>query len=506
VLSGPQALVAARPPSDEVAQKLSSVWADVVAATDLESLVSRLMHWGLDVVPDLIVIVDDNGLSCVVRGLLTVRDADDGNVVADGRGQTAWRAAILRTRHIIIDLPGENPVGVHLPLAVGVVSASSIEVDARDGARVDVGEGLSFPAPIDPSPQLRLVPDLPPAPVSLSVPHPAVVPMPVPEPMAPQMEPEPQPVMRQPMQEPAQMPQQAPEQVPQASVAQLWPTSQQAPEQAPMQQMQQMAPEPGIQPNQMPMQPNQMPMQPNQMPMQPSQMQQQPMQMPQQMAAPAPEYPMGPAEGQPGVNEDGRFVRQFIPSGPLPVGEAAQMMPQMAPQPMPQMAPQAPQMSPQAGPPAGQQDPDRYDWWQPEPAPAPEPVYQPAPAPMREPPAASQQSNDFNSPTGATELDFIDGQRVPVGDPVLVGRAPQAYPGEEARLIRVASPHHDISRTHVRIELYDGAVWATDRDSTNGTIIHNPGQEPITASPNQPVHVWVGGVIDIGDGVMIRVR
>jgi len=497
VLSGPQALVAARPPSDEVAQKLSSVWADVVAATDLESLVSRLMHWGLDVVPDLIVIVDDNGLSCVVRGLLTVRDADDGNVVADGRGQTAWRAAMLRTRHIIIDLPGETPGGVHLPLAVGVVSASSIEVDARDGARVDVGEGLSFPAPLpgEASPQLRIVPDLAPAPVTPSVPHPAVMPMPVPEPVvAPQMAPEPEPtMMRQPM--PEQAPQPMPQQ--QATVAQLWGQPQQMPDQAPQQQA------PMAQPAQ------QMPMQ--QQPAIPDPgMQQMP------MAGPGPDYPMD-QNAQPGVNEDGRFVRQFIPSGPLPVGEAAQMMAQMAPQQAPQMAPQqAPQMSPQmapqqaqqmgpqAGPPGGQ-DPDRYDWWQPEPEPAPEQVYRQGPPPMSEPPVVNQQ-NDYAAPTGATELDFVDGQRVPVGDPILVGRAPQAYPGEDARLVRVASPHHDISRTHVRIELYDGAVWATDRDSTNGTVIHNPGQDPIAANPNQPVHVWVGGVIDIGDGMMIRVR
>jgi len=133
--------------------------------------------------------------------------------------------------------------------------------------------------------------------------------------------------------------------------------------------------------------------------------------------------------------------------------------------------------------------------------PAPEPVAVPV-----EQPVASVAAAQTGSPTGATVLVFSDGQRWPVSEPLLVGRAPQAYPGETAQLVRVVSEHHDISRTHVRIELYDGAMWATDRESTNGTIVQNPNQEPITAHPGEPVHVWVGGVIDIGDGVTIRVE
>jgi len=189
--------------------------------------------------------------------------------------------------------------------------------------------------------------------------------------------------------------------------------------------------------------------------------------MPQPEPAPWPQ----PAPEQPGVGDDDRFARQFVPTGPLPTPEPV----------VDDGAISGPVLT---------QQPVVDDWWQPEPAAA-----QPAPAP-----------HDVSSPTGATQLAFSDGQVMSVDEPLLVGRVPQAYPGEEARLVRVASPHHDISRTHVRIELYDGAVWATDRDSTNGTVVHNPGQEPITARPNQPVHVWVGGVIDIGDGMTIQVN
>jgi len=254
-----------------------------------------------------------------------------------------------------------------------------------------------------------------------------------------------------------------------------------------------------------------------------------------------------------GVDEDGRFVRQFVQSGPVIVTQAAPVEEPPAVASMPEPEDLEAAFPDQAALAPGQ-DPKHFDWWHPEPnspqpnaAPQPTPVAMPIPAPQPEPapqvvavqpapapePVVAQQPavtahqpqlqaqpapepevhqvpeepiDMTGSPTGATELVLADGQRWPVDDPLLVGRAPQAYPGEDARLVRVASPHHDISRTHVRIELYDGAIWATDRDSTNGTVVHNPGQEPLTAHPNQPVHVWVGGIIDIGDGMSIRVQ
>ena len=248
-------------------------------------------------------------------------------------------------------------------------------------------------------------------------PQPIPQPMPVPQPM-PQPVPQPQPTPQpQPVEQPGPWP--TPQPIPEPQLAPApapgpWPTPQPAPEQAPW---------------------------------------------------PTPQPPEQAPPETGGLDEDGRFVRQFVQTGPLP-----------EPAPVPEDVPIAqPQQEPEG-------------WWPQEQA--------------AQPPA---EPHDMTTPTGASAIVFADGQTWPVDEPLLVGRVPQAYPGEEARLVRVASPHHDISRTHVRIELYDGAVWATDRDSTNGTVIHNPGQEPITARPNQPVHVWLGGVIDIGDGMTIRV-
>jgi len=360
VLSGPKALVAAEPTTPDVAKRLSSIWADVVAAEDIGALVGRLMRWGMDVVPDLIVVVEGDDLQCVVRGAVRVHDADTQALVATGQNQTAWRSVPLGTQHIKIDFPGGKAevADWRLPLAVGVVSASSIEIDARDGARVDVGDGLVFGTSAAAAVLLNdlLAPvEVPPvaAPVVVETPPVEVVAEPV----------EAQPVVE---------------------------------------------------------------------------------------AVAAPAEVEVPAEAE-----------------PEPAADGWQDLPEQ---------PEAPAV---------------------------------VPAEVSQPEAVAEEVAEVaaaGSPTGATALIFSDGQSFGLSDPILVGRAPQVYPEEEAELVRVASPNHDISRTHIRIELFDGAVWVTDRESTNGTIVNNPGEESVTATPGEPVHVWVGGLIDIGDGVIIRVQ
>ena len=558
VLNGPQAMVTARPSSSAVAEQLARVWSDVVAATDLETLVTHLMHWGMDVVPDLIVIVDADGLSCVVRGALDVRDAETGAIVADGRGQTAWRTAKLDTRHVLIDLPGETKNGVRLPLAVGVVAAGSLEVDARDGVRVDIGDRTLFVSPPG-TPDFIPMPtppiEMPAAPVAVPAPF-AVPAMPLAPPagvVVPGLvAPAPIPVVG-----PVPTPVAAPPDVPPTRTPSVgWPASATTDtwrfDKEPA--MPVPTPQPVVEPapaaETLPRPLLTVP------------------ETPQLFIVPEPELAAEPdlvlePEVSVGVDEDGRFVRQFVQTGPVIITQqqAAAAMPSD------QLDDAAGQDDAEGGP-GDKSDPKHFDWWHPEPGaqgrpapdtapmpvaapmpepapqmmaqpqptpqaqpvqqqpqmmaqpqpvpqpqpqvmaqPAPQPVQQPQPAPEPEPEYSDDSEVEFEgSPTGATELVLADGQRWPVDDPLLVGRAPQAYPGEDAQLVRVASPHHDISRTHVRIELYDGAIWATDRDSTNGTVVHNPGQEPVTAVPNQPVHVWVGGIIDIGDGVTIRVQ
>jgi len=661
VLNGPKALVAAQPTSADIAERLSSTWNDVVAAVDLESLVGKLMRWGMDVVPDLIVVVDNDRLQCVVRGDVTVTDVATGEVVANGHGQAAWRSVNLDARHIAIALPGQDANSTwRLPLAVGVVSAGSIDIDARDDVRVDVGDTTFFVAPLTAVPVVTPAPATPvtpeaeapaeavaaptapdlPAPgawatgfgvgaplspvVALDEPEPAPQPEPAvqaePEPaepfVAPVAEPElavvaekaaaevaeatPEPVavpeahVPEFAETPAEMTAEQPAAVAETvaavpSDAPVPPFAEPAPEHAaaveqtaePVVQMPpideqivQPAAEPFVAPAAATVEPVMDQIAPAVVGQPAPAEQIAPIDQPitQPVVEPTPFEPtvqVAQPVDEPRVDSDlatqieaaKAAVDQAIAESqgvpvpePVPAAEQAEVsMP--IPEPVAQVAVEPVAAATEAA--SAQPDLDRVDWrpaevqFTPEPAampepavvpepavpqseaavpqpvatePQPTPTVEPLPAPVAEPqptpapdatpePAAAPEPDAeplkpaaTGSPLGATLLVFSDGQRWPVNEPLLVGRAPQAYPGETAHLVRVVSPHHDISRTHVRIELYDGAMWATDRESTNGTTVHNPGQAAATAQPGQPMHVWVGGIIDIGDGVSIRVQ
>lgn len=101
------------------------------------------------------------------------------------------------------------------------------------------------------------------------------------------------------------------------------------------------------------------------------------------------------------------------------------------------------------------------------------------------------------------------GQPVEVDRSVLIGRAPQPNKiaqGEPPKLLTVVSPSTDISRTHLQVSLAGHEVVATDLHSTNGTLLIRPGQpEPERLAPGEPVRVFPGCVLDLGDGVTILV-
>ena len=101
------------------------------------------------------------------------------------------------------------------------------------------------------------------------------------------------------------------------------------------------------------------------------------------------------------------------------------------------------------------------------------------------------------------------GQPVEVDRTVLIGRSPQANRVARERLPRlltVPSPSHDISRTHVQVSPEGWDLLATDLHSTNGTALIRPGHpEPERLTPGEPVPVYPGCVLDLGDGVTILV-
>ena len=109
----------------------------------------------------------------------------------------------------------------------------------------------------------------------------------------------------------------------------------------------------------------------------------------------------------------------------------------------------------------------------------------------------------------AALLVLSTGDEVEVDRPLIIGRAPEArrfFSGDEPRLITVPSPQHEISSTHLEIRPGDdGQPVVTDLGSTNGTVLVQPGLAPEDLRPGYPVTLSRGAVIDLGDGVTIKV-
>ena len=109
-------------------------------------------------------------------------------------------------------------------------------------------------------------------------------------------------------------------------------------------------------------------------------------------------------------------------------------------------------------------------------------------------------------------LVFSSGETVDVDRAVLIGRAPEARrftSTDQPRLVTVPSPHQEISSTHVEVRPGSGAdhgsAVVTDMGSTNGTVLTQPGLAAEDLQPGMAVQLLPGAVIDLGDGVTIRV-
>lgn len=146
------------------------------------------------------------------------------------------------------------------------------------------------------------------------------------------------------------------------------------------------------------------------------------------------------------------------------------------------------------------------------PAPGPAPEPDPGPAPEPDP-----------DPLGGDlvgRLVLSTGESVEVDRVVLLGRDPEARPGldpavapgrepGEPRLVRLPSPQHEISSTHLEVRpgtgVDRGSVVATDLGSTNGTIVVQPGRRPADLQPWAPLPLAPGSVLDLGDGLTVQV-
>ena len=72
-------------------------------------------------------------------------------------------------------------------------------------------------------------------------------------------------------------------------------------------------------------------------------------------------------------------------------------------------------------------------------------------------------------------------------------------------LIRVSSPLGEISATHLEIKAVGSRVVVTDLRSSNGSVVRVPGRISRTLRGGESTVVAVGTVIDLGEGILIRI-
>lgn len=103
-------------------------------------------------------------------------------------------------------------------------------------------------------------------------------------------------------------------------------------------------------------------------------------------------------------------------------------------------------------------------------------------------------------------LTLSTGPSVPVRGEIFVGRAPQVgAAGRRALLLSVPSPTHVISRCHLQIHTAGWSVLAQDLGSNNGTVLVRPGAQPVLMAACLPTPLFVGDLLDLGDGVTLRI-
>ncbi|MDU0347582.1 FHA domain-containing protein, partial [Actinomyces sp. MRS3W] len=104
-------------------------------------------------------------------------------------------------------------------------------------------------------------------------------------------------------------------------------------------------------------------------------------------------------------------------------------------------------------------------------------------------------------------LALSTGQAVPVRGEVIVGRAPQARAGAETatQLVAVPSPAHFVSRSHLEVSVAGWNLLARDLGSSNGTVLLRAGTPPVLLASALPTPLLFGDLLDLGDGVTLRV-
>ena len=124
--------------------------------------------------------------------------------------------------------------------------------------------------------------------------------------------------------------------------------------------------------------------------------------------------------------------------------------------------------------------------------------------------AAATPANGTPGASAGTPISIRlpDGSLEPIGQEVVLGRAPSVSKvsgGRIPRLVTIGLGDPDISRSHVRLALEGDTVVVTDLHSRNGTHVAQPGKTPVKLRAGEPTPVLAGTVVDFGGGWTIQV-
>ncbi|MFC9351106.1 hypothetical protein [Arthrobacter sp. NPDC057013] len=104
-------------------------------------------------------------------------------------------------------------------------------------------------------------------------------------------------------------------------------------------------------------------------------------------------------------------------------------------------------------------------------------------------------------------LRLSTGELIDLDQSLVIGRQPsvsRVQGGIMPRLVQVASPGGDISRSHVEVRLEGWHVMLCDLKATNGTVLVREGQPPRRLAQNEMAIVLDGDIAELGDDVSLR--
>lgn len=93
-----------------------------------------------------------------------------------------------------------------------------------------------------------------------------------------------------------------------------------------------------------------------------------------------------------------------------------------------------------------------------------------------------------------------DGRALKVDGLVLLGRNPQARPGEEVvDVVKVSDDSRTVSKTHLALIVDDTGIYVMDRGSTNGTTVTNSAGISTMCPAGEVVPVTPDAIVSFGD-------